>query len=213
MTPVCVLIVAADPLTRAGLAALLAESSRCEVVGQSAGDAGLADEVDREDPDVILGDLGWNRAEITRRGNLFLDIGAPVVILLPDETETREIAARLSPLGAYGLLLRDSPPNLVAAALESVANGLLVLDPALADAALPKSIPLAEEIQPEPLTPRESEVLQLLARGLTNKAIAQQLSVTEHTVKFHVNAIMGKLNAQSRTDAVVRATRLGLITF
>jgi DNA-binding NarL/FixJ family response regulator len=63
----------------------------------------------------------------------------------------------------------------------------------------------------EPLTPREMEVLQRLAEGLTNKAIAQELGISEHTIKFHVNAIMGKLHAQSRTEAVVRATRLGLI--
>ena len=63
----------------------------------------------------------------------------------------------------------------------------------------------------EPLTPREIEVLHLLAEGMTNRAIAQRLEISEHTVKFHVNAILGKLGAQSRTDAVVRATRLGVI--
>ncbi|MBI1880571.1 MAG: response regulator transcription factor, partial [Chloroflexi bacterium] len=61
------------------------------------------------------------------------------------------------------------------------------------------------------LTPRELEVLQLLAEGLPNKAIARRLDISDHTVKFHVNAILSKLSAQSRTDAVVRATRLGLI--
>ncbi len=63
----------------------------------------------------------------------------------------------------------------------------------------------------EALTPREREVLQLLAEGLANRAIAQRLAISEHTVKFHVNAILGKLNAQSRTEAVVRAARLGLL--
>ena len=62
-----------------------------------------------------------------------------------------------------------------------------------------------------PLTARENEVLQLLARGMTNKAIALELGITEHTIKFHVNAIMGKLGAQSRTEAVVRASQLGMI--
>ena len=63
----------------------------------------------------------------------------------------------------------------------------------------------------EDLTPREREVLRLLAEGLPNKAIARQLGISEHTVKFHVNAILGKLAVASRTEAVVRATRLGLI--
>jgi DNA-binding NarL/FixJ family response regulator len=68
--------------------------------------------------------------------------------------------------------------------------------------------PLIEE-----LTPRELEVLQLLVRGLSNKAIGFQLDISEHTVKFHVNAIMTKLSAQSRTEAAVRATQMGLVLF
>ena len=63
----------------------------------------------------------------------------------------------------------------------------------------------------EALTPREQEVLQLLAEGLPNKTIADRLYISEHTVKFHVNAILSKLGAQSRTEAVVRATRLGIL--
>lgn len=62
----------------------------------------------------------------------------------------------------------------------------------------------------EPLTPRELEVLQLLAQGLPNKAIAERLGVSSHTVKFHVNAILSKLGARSRTEAVVLATQMGL---
>ncbi|MGH2536960.1 MAG: response regulator transcription factor, partial [Candidatus Promineifilaceae bacterium] len=76
--------------------------------------------------------------------------------------------------------------------------------------ALRPAAPL-EEPPLEPLTPRELEVLGLLAEGLTNKAIALRLGISEHTVKFHLNAILSKLGAQSRTAAVVRATRLGLI--
>jgi DNA-binding NarL/FixJ family response regulator len=91
-----------------------------------------------------------------------------------------------------------------------VALGLASLDPALAAALIPPQdqapTPPAEE-----LTPRELEVLRLVAQGLPNKAIAQRLEISEHTVKFHVNAILGKLGVQSRTEAVVHATRLGLI--
>jgi DNA-binding NarL/FixJ family response regulator len=96
------------------------------------------------------------------------------------------------------------------AALTAVSEGLTVLDPSVAGVLSP-----AEELPPtalaEELTPRELEVLQLLAEGLSNKAIGYRLEISEHTVKFHVTAIMSKLGAQSRTDAVVRATRLGLI--
>jgi len=123
------------------------------------------------------------------------------VALLPDESQAVEAYMA----GARGLLPRDTGSERLAAALLAAAQGLAVLDPALAvpvlggrDQAVPALV--------EALTPRELEVLQLLAEGLPNKAIAHRLDISEHTVKFHVNAVMGKLGAQSRTEAVVRAT-------
>jgi two-component system nitrate/nitrite response regulator NarL len=108
------------------------------------------------------------------------------------------------------LLLRDSSAESLAAALQAAVQGLVILDAALAVAVLPARDPEAELLV-EALTPRELEVVQLLAEGLSNRAIAHRLEISEHTIKFHVNAILGKLDAQSRTEAVVRATRLGLI--
>lgn len=99
----------------------------------------------------------------------------------------------------------------MAASLEAVAQGLVVLDSGLATALFSASLPTLATLPLETITPREREVLQLLAEGLPNKAIAQRLGISEHTVKYHVNALLGKLDAQSRTEAVVRATRLGLI--
>ena len=93
---------------------------------------------------------------------------------------------------------------------EEALGGLTVLEPALADTISPHR---TRTVTPPTghLTPRELQVLQLLAEGLANKAIAHQLDISEHTVKFHVNSILSKLNAQSRTEAVMQATRLGLI--
>jgi DNA-binding NarL/FixJ family response regulator len=92
-----------------------------------------------------------------------------------------------------------------------VQQGLVVLAPEFATAQL--TLPPAASLPPgEALTPRELDVLQLLAEGLPNKTIADRLTISEHTVKFHVNALMGKLGAQSRTEAVVRAIRLGWLT-
>ena len=81
---------------------------------------------------------------------------------------------------------------------------------ALATALLPTRV-LEQMPLVDPLTRRELDVLRLVAEGLPNKAIADRLHISEHTVKFHLNALMGKLGAQSRTEAVVRATRLGLL--
>jgi DNA-binding NarL/FixJ family response regulator len=91
-----------------------------------------------------------------------------------------------------------------------VVRGLIVCDSTLAAVFFPASHPGAAPLL-DPLTPREIEVLQRVAEGLPNKVIADRLHISEHTVKFHLNSLMGKLGAQSRTEAVVRATRLGLL--
>ena len=99
-------------------------------------------------------------------------------------------------------------------AIRTVREGRTFLCPAVAGVIVEDYLGRRAASPPRParaLTPREREVLQLLAEGLANKAIAQRLAISEHTVKFHVNAIMSKLGAQSRTAAVVQATRLGLI--
>ena len=131
----------------------------------------------------------------------------PVIALMSDDSYLTEVSAA----GARGMLLRDSAPDALAAALSAVSQGLVVLHPEFSPRTLhaPGRPPASPPI--EALTKREVEVLQLLTEGLPNKSIADRLSITEHTVKFHVNAIMGKLGAQSRTEAVTRATRLGLI--
>ena len=87
----------------------------------------------------------------------------------------------------------------------------MVLDGAAANAVLRPRPPAAATV--EHLTPREQEVLQLLAQGLPNKLIATRLGISDHTAKFHVNGILGKLGAQSRTEALAQAARLGLVLF
>ncbi len=86
----------------------------------------------------------------------------------------------------------------------------MTLDESFAGALLRPQPPLPDPLV-EPLTPREIEVLQLLAGGLANKEIGSRLGISESTAKFHVNSILGKLGAQGRTDAVVRAVRMGLV--
>ena len=112
--------------------------------------------------------------------------------------------------GVSGLLPRDAATDAVSSALLAAANGLLLLDPVYINTVSQTPSPSGEPLI-EALTPREIEVLQLVAEGLANKAIARELDISDHTVKFHLNAIMGKLGVNSRTEAVVRATRAGLI--
>lgn len=211
-----VLIIADDPLVRAGLATLLADQPGLSIVGRIAATADLSTQLDIYRPDVLLFDLGWdpsaprlgsNPATTTLETLADLrEAGMPIVALLPDETYYNQAWT----VGARSLLFRNAESEKLQTALLAVGQGLVVLDPSLTAAVLPT--PEAELPHlTDPLTPRELEVLQLLAEGLPNKAIARHLDISDHTVKFHVNAILSKLNAQSRTDAVVRATRLGLI--
>ncbi len=206
MTNLHVLIVADDPLARAGLATLLADQPGCAVTGQVSSETDLEVALEVYRPDVVVWDLGWDPTTTLERLPDLEESGPPVVALLPDETH----APGAWSAGVRGLLLREVAAERLAVALTAVAQGLVVLDPALAGA-LRSSWDSAPAPPLEELTPRELEVLGLLAEGLSNKAIAYRLGISEHTVKFHVNAIMGKLGAQSRTEAAVRATRMGLI--
>ncbi|MBI2862058.1 MAG: response regulator transcription factor [Chloroflexi bacterium] len=201
-----ILVVADDPLARAGLAAMLGGQPGCTIVGQSTGQPSLVTELDVYRPDVIVWDAGWDPASAVE--NLVgLEGTEPLVlVLLPDEAHVSEILAA----GARGLLRRDTDASMLLAALNAVAQGLLVLAPEFGIAEPLIRGPLPTPL-PEALTLRELEVLRLLAEGLPNKSISRRLGISEHTVKFHVNAILGKLGAQSRTEAVILATRLGLI--
>ncbi len=200
------LIVGDDPLARSGLAALLAERSEYSIAGQIASNTDLSANLGVYLPDVIVWDVGWNAAAGLERLADAGDLGVPVVALVPEAA----VASDAWIAGARGLFLRSTEIERLVTALPAIARGLIVLDPALGSAML---LPHERAVSPpsEALTTRESQVLQYLAEGLPNKAIAQKLGISEHTVKFHVNAILGKLGAQSRTDAVVRATRLGLV--
>ena len=201
-----VIVVGDDPLARAGLATLLSETAGFEVLAQAA--PSVAESYSPLAPDVVLWDLGWNleRAEWKEPLSDLIDFGAVVLALVPESSQAMEAWS----VGVRGLLSREASPAWITSALNSVNEGLIVVDPSLVKALLPTQRGSAA-YQVEDLTKRELEVLQLVAEGLSNRSIAMELEISEHTVKYHLNAIMRKLGAQSRTEAVVRATRSGLI--
>jgi two-component system nitrate/nitrite response regulator NarL len=203
-----ILLIADDPLARAGLSTLLTEQEDIEIAMQFASDdPGLSGASSAYAPEAVLWDVGWDAADDFERLADFVEIGPPVVVLLADTQLARDVWTA----GARGIIDRDASGTQIAVSLNAASHNLVIIDPEMASI-----LPLAraaadDELIVEPLTPRELEVVQLLAEGATNKAIARQLAVSEHTIKYHVNAILGKLGAQSRTEAVVRATRAGLI--
>lgn len=195
--PTRVLVRAAYPAVRAGLAALLREQG-FEVLDD-------LDELSAGPlrPQVLVVDLATGeRADDAAQA---AEGALPVIVLLDRGAGVpRDLAA------AGGWLPRDIEGRTLAAAVEAAAAGLLVIDPALRlDASAPTDATRDDEAH---LTRREAEVLHHLAAGLTNKAIAHTLSISEHTAKSHVGAVLAKLGARSRAEAVTAAARRGLLT-
>ena len=204
MTRRRVLVVSLDRLSRAGLAAVLDQQPGLTVVGQVSGDDNTLLPLDVYAPDVIVWDVSWETPNAVDNLGRLPENAPPVLAL----AATSDQAAQARVAGGQAFLSRSASPEALAAAIVALSHGLQVTDPALAGGSPPAA--------PEPgstslLTPREQDVLKLLAEGLPNKGVASRLEVSEHTVKFHVNSIMGKLNAQNRTEAVALATRLGLL--
>ncbi|MCP3136635.1 LuxR C-terminal-related transcriptional regulator [Pyxidicoccus xibeiensis] len=206
--PLRLALVAEDPLARGALSRALSDQGG-EVQVVATGTQVELESAEGEAPDVVLWDTGLRLPDPDTRVEL-PDLGAPVLALVADEA-AGEVALMA---GARGLLFRDVGPAPLSAALHAVARGLSVFEPALAEVRAAARIPTvtSHAAGPDSLTPREREVLALLAEGLSNKAIADRLTISEHTAKFHVNAVLAKLGVQRRTEAVVRAARLGLVT-
>ena len=177
-----IVVAGRDPLARVGLATILRDFEDILIVDC--------------DGDVALVDAGATVGKC--------DI--PSLLLVTDLAQASEALAA----GARGVISRNSSPRQIHAALRAIAEGLRVID---GEALLQAPVSHTDDAELlEPLTAREREVLHLLSAGMTNKEIASRLGITEHTIKFHVNAILGKLGAETRTEAVVHAARLGIVT-
>jgi two-component system, NarL family, nitrate/nitrite response regulator NarL len=200
-------IAAGYPAVRAGLVALLGLEA-----GIDAAPIPDADETMDQTcpvsplPTVIVADVG-SLADSALEEVLYRNPSAPILLLGAHPGSDGPGLRR----GPAGYLPPDADGPTLAAAARALAMGLSVVDPSLFGVAdLPVAGPLPAE--GEALTPREREVLELVAVGLPNKAIARELGISEHTAKFHVGSLLGKLGASSRTEAVTIATRRGLLT-
>jgi DNA-binding NarL/FixJ family response regulator len=190
-----------DPLARAGLSSILGAYEDLDVAGDLELDARTASRLRLLAADVVICDIGTASGAITSLPK----VEQPLLVLIADPS----LATAAMNAGARGVLLRTTAPSRIHSALKAVADGLVVVDDELAERVMLHPRGSIEMI--EPLTNREQEVMQLLAAGRTNKEIAQRLGISDHTVKFHVNGILGKLGVESRTEAVVHAARLGIV--
>ena len=206
-----VLIVAPTAVARVKLAAVVGASKTLHpVVG--AADLSLPEQIEAAQYDVLLVDLGSARTAAWLR-NLGAEPLPPAIVLLTEDAR-RTLGVEALRAGVRAVLPRRASGEEIIAAIEAAATGLIVIHPDTVGALQP--VPSAGRragavIARQPLTPREIEVLGLIAEGLGNKIIAARLGMSEHTVKFHIASIFVKLNAGSRTEAVTIGVRQGLI--
>ena len=202
--PVLVSVKSEDPLLRRALMTLLGQMGEVRVVEEKA--------------DVVLWDPGLDGERALARMREIRALGAPAVAVIARPEHLGPALAA----GARGVVLRDDVGPEIGAALTAVKSGLTVIDTTLSSTLVSASpSPARADARPVEhrprggggeLTERERQVVALLAEGLSNKLIADRLGISDHTAKFHVNGVMAKLGAGTRTEAVVEAVRRGLVT-
>jgi DNA-binding NarL/FixJ family response regulator len=210
-----VMVHALNPIMQAGLESIIHSHPDLQVVGNSSHSVSLWKRVEEVQPDIIL--LEWSLADsepiwetLHARGTR---LNRPTFVVLADYQDS-DWATDVLNKGVRGILPRNAASDEILAAIVAASTGLVVLPIDLVEDLLPRSLSSTAALPTSPiqsLTPRETEVLEMLALGMGNKTIAVRLGISEHTVKFHISSIFTKLNVSSRTEAVTLGVRLGWI--
>jgi len=207
-----VFIVAASPLIRAGLQSMLTDS-RIDIAGSAADLESISGPLVDVELDVVLVEAAADGLEELLNALEDAEIAQEYAVIVLAEQPKAAWLSKALRAGVRAVLPREVTPEQLRTALEAAAAGLVIVHPSELDtvfsATVGSSAPLDELL--EPLTRREREVLQMLAAGLANKEIAARLVISDHTVKFHVASILGKLGASTRTEAVSAGIRRGLV--
>jgi NarL family two-component system response regulator LiaR len=211
MEPIRLVLMDDHRVVRRGLRSFLDAFPEIVVVGEASSGEALLNNVEGWLPDVVIMDLlmpgGMDGIETTRRVRSITP-HTQVVVLTAHTDDARVVAALRA--GAIGYVRKDAAPETLLAAVRAAARGQSLLDPTIAGSVLQDLV--GDTAMGHELTQREMEVLRLLAHGHTNRGIAEELVVSEETVKTHVGNILAKLHLAHRTQAVVHALKQGLIS-
>jgi DNA-binding NarL/FixJ family response regulator len=206
-------------MVRQGFGALLAAQTDISVVGDAPNGRIAVDEVLRLRPDVVLMDVRMPELNGLDAADRILSasLDPPVRVLMLTTFDIDDYVYEALRVGASGFLLKDAPAEELVRAVRVVAAGEALLAPSvtrrlIADVTSRRAARRVEPAQLAALTPREREVLELIARGLSNTEIAESLFVAEQTVKTHVGKVLSKLHLRDRAQAVVLAYETGVVT-
>ncbi len=226
-----VLLADDQDIIRTGLTIILNHQPDLQVVGQAADGVEALDLAKQLHPDVILMDIKMPRLNGIQATRQIMAALPKTQIIILTTYDTDDWVFDGIRAGAVGYLLKDAPGENLAEAVRGAMRGESQMDPTVArkvlrefqhvttphrpalgaGVAVPAAVPVPEEEPLEKLTDREEEILKLLAAGLSNKEIAQKLSLSEGTVKNHISAILAKLHANDRTQTVLTALKRGLV--
>jgi len=207
-----IVVVAGNLLARMGLATFLGQSDSLTVIGQMNPNDLTPAILDVYRADVLV----WMVDDDLPTTPPLSELGVPILFLMADNMLSKPLftatRAQITENASIGLLPQNPlSVERIESAIRALADGLVVIDPALLGILTAPDDAETRFMPADGLTPREAQVLQHMAEGLPNKQIARELGISPNTVKFHVNAILTKLDAQSRTEAVIRATQLGWV--
>lgn len=204
-----VLLVDDHNVVRSGLAAFLMAFDDLDLVGEANNGEEAVRKVKELDPDVVLMDLVMPKMDGAEATEEIMDYDPDLKVIALTSFKEKDLIERVMEAGAIGYLLKNVGADELAEAIRDAFDGKPTLAPEAAQALIQKTRKPKNQV--EELTPREKEVLQLMGEGLTNPQIADELVISNSTVKFHVSSILGKLNVESRTEAVVYALKHDLI--
>ncbi|AGT92103.1 response regulator [Rhodococcus qingshengii] len=217
--PITVFIADDQAMVRQGFGALLSAQPDISVIGDAPDGKIAVAEVARLRPDVVLMDVRMPEMNGLDAARQILSAGwePPVRVLMLTTFDIDDYVYEALSVGASGFMLKDAPAEELIRAVRVVAEGQALLAPTvtrrlIADVTSRRAAPRARPAALDALTPREREVLELIARGLSNVEIAERLFVAEQTVKTHVGKVLSKLDLRDRAQAVVLAYESGLVT-